>query len=189
MAVELPIRPITVDEYHRMVEAGIIEEDERVELLDGMLVKMPPIGLQHGITLVEIVVYLKNRIGTRAVISGEVSIPIAPHDEPQPDIGIFRREILAKKSKADWEPRDILSLIEISDTTLGRDTGAKRRAYARGKIADYLIVDLTGRRIIRHRNPREERYTLIEDLLPPHSFALDAMPDVALEVAAFFRAP
>src|SRR5271165_3234649 len=116
MQVELPLRPITVDEYHRMAEAGIFDEDERVELLDGMLVEMPPTEWPHGLSYGLTLRHLFERLGGRFFVSGDISIPLGPRDEPQPDIAIFRLAVLGKKRKSELKAADIVALIEISDS-------------------------------------------------------------------------
>jgi Uma2 family endonuclease len=186
MAIDLSIRPITTDEYRRMAEAGIIGADERVELLDGLLVEMPPIGVPHVFAHGLVVEHLIERLGRKFFVAGEASIPLSPRDEPQPDVAIFRREILSTKSKSEWNVRDIVALIEISDSSIGRDIGPKLRRYALADVAEYLVVDLNRRRIIRHRRPRDGGYDSVEMLGPPDTFALDAAPDASLQVEAFF---
>ncbi len=186
MAIELPIRPITVDEYHRMAEAGIIEEDERVELLDGMLVEMPPIGRSHILAHTRIVRYLIERFGREVAVAGQAAIPLTPTDEPQPDITLFRPEAL-EKGTLHWTSSDVVALLEIAASSLHRDAGPKMRAYARGNVSEYLIVDLSNERIIRHREPRGEKYVKIDELPRGAEFALEKVPARSLNVTEFFE--
>jgi Uma2 family endonuclease len=188
MALEIPIRPITAVEYHRMVRKGIIRDDERIELLGGMLVEMPPLGQSHITAHTRIVKYLIERFGERLFVSGQASIVLTPTDEPEPDISLFLPETF-DKPKSQWGGSDIVALIEISDSSLRRDLGPKLRAYARGDIAEYIVVDLRDTRLLRHRDPGGDAYQTADELHPGEEFTLLRMPDVSLAVSAFFAPP
>ncbi|MGH7727794.1 MAG: Uma2 family endonuclease, partial [Vulcanimicrobiaceae bacterium] len=157
MALELPLRPITVDEYHRMVEVGIIDSEEHVELLDGRIVTMPPIGPPHYTAHGLIVEYLVQRLGERAFVAGQASVVLGVYDEPQPDIAVFARRVV---SLAPERPStdEIYALIEVADSSIRRDRGPKLRAYARGGIREYLIVELAAQRLRVQRKPNGEQY-------------------------------
>lgn len=185
MALEIPIRPITAVEYHRMVRARIIRDDERIELLGGILVEMPPLGQSHITAHTRIVKYLIERFGERLLVSGQASIVLTPTDEPEPDISLFLPETF-DKPKSQWAGSDIVALIEISDSSLRRDLGPKLRAYARGGIAEYIVVDLQKKRLIRHRNPDGDSYRSAEELFPGEEFSFLNFPDALLAVSAFF---
>jgi Uma2 family endonuclease len=186
MAIDLQIRPITVDEYQRMADAGIIDVDERIELLDGMLVRMPPIGWTHMFAHERIVRYLVDRLGSAALIAGQASLPLTATDEPQPDITLFRPGT-DRKPKSSWTHADLLGLFELSDSTLRRDSGPKRKAYARGGVAELVIVDLHGARLLRHREPDGADYRTVDELFAGDRFALEALPDISLDVSAFLE--
>jgi Uma2 family endonuclease len=185
MAIELPIRRITVAEYARMADLGIIDTDERIELLDGMLVEMPPVDWPHGMALGLALKHLVQRLGDRFFVTSDVSIPLGSCDEPQPDIAVFHLDVLGKKRKSEITASDIVALIEISDSSLRRDTGVKLRAYARGNVGEYVVVDVPGRRILRYSKPHRDGFASIEELAPPATFALQAAPETPLEVAGF----
>jgi Uma2 family endonuclease len=183
MAIDLPIRPITVSEYARRVDVGLIDADERVELLDGMLVEMPPVDWSHGMALGLAFKHLVQRLGDGFFVTSDVSIPLGLCDEPQPDIAVFHVDVLGKRRKSELRAIDIVALIEISDSSLRRDTGAKLRAYARGQVGEYVVVDVPGRRVLRYSKPRGDGFASIEELAPPATFALLAAPEAPLEVA------
>jgi Uma2 family endonuclease len=186
MAIDLPLRPITVDEYHRMADVGILEEDERIELLGGMLVKMPPIGQSdlrgHGY-LVE---HLMKRLGDRVFVSGMASVPLGRFDEPQPDVTVFARHVVDMREKT-WTVDDVYAVFEIADSSMRRDTGPKLRAYASGGVAEYFIADVKKCRVLRHRNPIGKRYETIDELTTADRLELLRVPGIGLEVAALFR--
>ena len=162
MALEIPIRPITAVEYHRMVRDGIIRDDERIELLGGMLVEMPPLGQSHITAHTRIVKYLIERLGDRLAVAGQASIALTLTDEPEPDISLFLPGTF-EKPKSQWTGSDTVVLIEISDSSLRRDLGPKLRAYARGDIAEYIVVDLLGctsQHLVEPATQRVERWLL-----------------------------
>jgi Uma2 family endonuclease len=183
--LELPIRPITVSEFERMADVGIISADERVELLDGMLVEMPPIGLPHEIAHTLIVEYLVGRLGSEYAVAGQVSLPMGPQSEPNPDVVVFPRAFVRAKSKADIRSADIIAIIEISHSSLRRDTIAKQRIYAREGVAEYLVVDIIGRRLLRYRDPSGDNYGTVDEFNAADRFTLAAVPQIALDVQAF----
>jgi Uma2 family endonuclease len=120
------------------------------------------------------------------MIAGQASVPLTATDEPQPDITLFRPGT-ERKPKSSWTHADLLGLFELSDSTLRRDTGPKRKAYARGGVAEYLIVDLRGARLLRHRKPDGADYRTVDELDAGDRFALEALPDIPLDVSALLR--
>jgi Uma2 family endonuclease len=187
MATGVTLRPISVDDYHRMGECDILGDDERIELLGGMLVAMPPIGEAHIFAHTRIVRYLIERYGDSVIVAGQAAIPLTRTDEPQPDISLFRPEAFHKPMSG-WSDSDIVALIEISDSSLRRDLGPKMRAYARGLVSEYLVVDLRHRLIIRHHDPHGEAYGSIDRLEVGEVFTLRKVAGIQLEVGAFFPA-
>jgi Uma2 family endonuclease len=183
--LELPIRPITVHEYQRMADVGIIDPSERVELLDGMLVTMPPTGDGHFAAHNFGLEWLILRLAPKYLVAGAFSFPLGDSSEPNPDIGIFRREI-TKKKKAQWTANDIIAFIEISDSSLGRDTVVKQRIYARANVPEYLVVDVNRRCIIQYQSPAGDGYLKVKEHRAPESLTLAGIPEMPLEVAAFF---
>src|SRR5579862_165454 len=135
----LTLRRFTVDEFHRMADIGLFGDSARVELLDGLIVAMPPIGSRHGFIHARIIAELSKALGPRGVLS-TASVPLGPHDEPQPDI-----VVVSPAAATDWSRRldysEVLVAVEVADSTLRKDTFLKRKLYARFGIPDYLVVD------------------------------------------------
>ena len=171
-------RKFTSDEYHRMAVCGILWPDERVELSDGEVVKMPPIGDDHLWCVNHLTRALVLGLGDRAVISVQNPIRLSEHWEPQPDITLLRAEIGERRSFP-WAD-DVLLLIEIADTTLKYDRTVKLPRYAAAGISEMWIVDLKGRRIEVYREPEGDSYRSMtvherDSVLSPAAF-----PDVRL---------
>jgi Uma2 family endonuclease len=140
----------TVGEYHKMADAGILTEDDRVELLDGEIIAMSPIGAQHSACVDRITAILVQHLGGRPHVRIQNPIRLSERSEPQPDVAVLSQE-------SDWEhlpgPRDVLLLAEVSDTTLGDDRSRKLPMYAGAGIGEVWLVDLQGEAIERHTNP------------------------------------
>jgi len=136
----LPVRRFSVEEYHRIVEAGILDEDERVELIDGRILKMSPIGSQHA----AYVSFLNRKLRViEETVIVRIQDPIILDDEtePQPDIAVVR---FKANAYADSHPRseDVLLLIEVADTSLEEDRLIKLPRYAGSGVSEVWIFNL-----------------------------------------------
>ena len=143
-------RRITVVDFHRMVDAGVFDPDERVELLEGVLIAMPPPGEPHSWSIQEL-----NRIITRALPDSYRARPQLPvtlgiYSEPQPDLAVITVEQGARRTE---HPEAALLVIEVSVSSLRYDRNAKAAVYARAGIPEYWIVDVEGRGVEVRRDP------------------------------------
>jgi Uma2 family endonuclease len=150
-------RPITADEYHRMGEIGILGPDERVELLNGRILEMPPIRPRHNYVVVGLNALMQRMFGDRAVIIVRGPIRLDRFSEPQPDVLVVRDPIEQYASRH-ANPEDTLLVVEVAESTLRYDRGEKLRAYARMEIAEYWIVDVAHERLHAFTEPDGERY-------------------------------
>ncbi len=157
MSAPLLTRRFTVDEYHRMAEAGILTEDDRVELLDGEIVEMSPIGSRHAGTVARLTRLFGERAGDRAIVWPQNPIRLSRFLEPEPDVCLLRpRDDFYTSAHPDRE--HILLLVEVADTSLHFDRTHKIPLYARGAIPEVWLVDLEGQAIDVYREPRREGY-------------------------------
>ncbi|MGH7728441.1 MAG: Uma2 family endonuclease [Vulcanimicrobiaceae bacterium] len=126
----MQLRPITVDEYHKMDEAGVFRPDERVELLDGLLIAVPPMGPEHAYSVRRISDLFVRTFSGRANVDVALPVELSQYSEPQPDFMLlrYREDFYAGRTP---EPDDVLLVIEVSKATLSLDRGRKLRAYAR----------------------------------------------------------
>jgi Uma2 family endonuclease len=177
-------RRFTVDEYHRLVEAGILEEDERVELLDGLLVLMSPIGMDHWKSHGRVSTYLAKRLEGRAFVVPGGSFPLGLRDEPQPDIALLPPK-WPNSNDHPQPPDDMLGFIEISDSSLRKDSRLKAGLYGKARISDYLIVDVNANVVLHHTEPNDDGYASIRRLAAGDRFHLTTIPDVELEAGEF----
>ncbi len=160
-AQEIVRRRFTVHDYHRMGEAGILHEDDRVELIDGEVVKMAPIGWQHAWCVNALNMLLARLAQSRYVVSVQNPLVISEHGEPQPDL-VLLRDLPPGRLPA---PEDVALIVEVSDTTLTYDKNIKLPRYAEAGIAEVWLVDLNSETIEVHCGPgpggyrRTTRYT------------------------------
>ena len=155
---------LTVHDYYRMAEVGLLSPNDRTELIEGEIVDLPPIGSQHAA-----VVTLLTRRLTRAVddsVDVRVQQPVRfmPRSEPQPDFALVRRMADAYRH-GHPTAKDILLLIEVSDSTLRYDLEDKARLYAMHRVAEYWVVDLVNHRIVRHRAARRTGYAQCDEVV------------------------
>jgi Uma2 family endonuclease len=145
------LRPFSVDEYHRLAELGILRSDERVELLEGIITVMSPIGPRHSTTVELIYRLFLKLLPADWDVSMQRDILLS-QSVPQPDVCILRGDF---KDYADHKPQaaDIGLLIEVSETTLDKDRDLKQKLYAAGGIPEYWIVNLTENRLEAYRRP------------------------------------
>ncbi len=181
MTVELPRRLFTTDEYFRMVEAGVFGSEDRVELLEGEIVEMPPIGSHHAGVLNRLVKVFKPVIDTEAVLAFQNPIRLSATSAPQPDLAVLR-------PRADYYtdshpvPEEVLLLIEIADSTVLRDQRIKAPLYAEAGIPELWIVNLTNSSVEIHRQPTEAGYLLNAIVRRGDKLTPDALPSVSLSV-------
>ena len=179
----VPRRGITVAEYHRMGETGILHEDERVELIEGELVAMAPIGTEHSGAINWLTRALVLAVGDRGIVSVQNPVRLSDRTEPQPDFTVLRpRADDYRKSSA--TPEDVLLLIEIADSSLRFDRAVKRPLYARHGIAEYWIVDVPGQAVEVCRAPTEHGYGSVVRVGRDRAVNIERLPDVSISVAA-----
>jgi Uma2 family endonuclease len=179
MSVEVAKRLFTADEYHRMLDAGILSEDDRVELIDGEIVEMSPISSRHAACVDRLTALLSGLRGT-AILRVQSPIAVGDRAEPQPDLTLLRpRDDFY--SRAHPGPDDILLLIEVSDTSQQYDRRAKVPLYARAGIREVWQVSLTEDAILVHRNPSEGAYRDVRRLGRGERVSPEAFPQTELE--------
>lgn len=171
----------TVDEYHRIIAAGILDE-RRVELLKGEIVEMPPEGEPHAYFSSEAGEYLTRLLGDGAMIRHSKPITLPNNSEPEPDIAIVQR-LGRDYLEHHPYPNNIFLLIEYSDSSLDKDLEIKTKVYAEVGILEYWVVNLRRRQLIVFRDTQDGEYasksTFTEGTIYPLAF-----PDVAVSVDA-----
>ena len=175
-------RRFSVDEYYRMAAAGILHEDDRVELLDGEIIDMAAIGSRHAMCVDFLAEWFIVRLAGRALVRVQNPVRLGPHSEPEPDLTLVRRRT-DRYATAHPGPGDVLLLIEVSDTSLAYDRDVKVPRYAAAGIAEVWIVDLEAERVLVYRRPRADSYEHVATVRRSGTLSLAAFPDLALPVA------
>lgn len=178
---ELRRRRFSVEEYHRMGEAGIFGDDERVELIEGEIVQMNPIGSRHAACVRGLTRLLGMSLGEELLLDVQNPIELNGGLEPQPDLAVLGTRDYRDSLPG---PEDILLLIEVSDTTLSYDRNTKLPLYARAGIGEAWIADLPGEAIERHNDPSENGYRRMERVGLGRSLASEALPNLVLHADA-----
>ena len=155
--VEVARRRFTVDEYHRMGQAGIFHEDDRVELIHGQVVQMTPIGPDHSSCVIRLTELFAPLAGRGASISIQNPLVLARYHEPQPDFTVLRHRADGYQAGLP-EPSDVLLVIEVGDTSADWDRQTKIPLYAQAGIPEAWLVNLPADRIEVYRRPAGARY-------------------------------
>ena len=181
---------LTVGQYHRMAEVGILEPDARVELIDGEILDKARIGPLHWSRVNWLHALLSAAIGKRALVSPQSSIRLGdysePEPEPEPDIAIVKPRDDYYEAVGLPIASDVLLLIEVSDATLNHDLRTKARLYARHGVSHYWVVDLEGGRLHQHRLPVGEAYSEVVASLEPGITAVPGLDGVSVDLSALF---
>jgi Uma2 family endonuclease len=183
----VPRHRLTVHDYHRLGEAGVLGEDDRVELLEGQLVDMSPIGPRHAFVIDLLTRLLVLAVGDRAWVRVQNPVVLDSGSEPQPDIVVARPKP-GGYLDAHPRPEDVLLLIEVADSSFEFDSGAKRELYARAGIREFWIVDLTNNRVLVHRSPTGGVYASTQPVGTSGTLQVEALPDVVIPAATILIA-
>jgi Uma2 family endonuclease len=173
---------VTVADYHRMGEAGVFDQHTRVQLLQGDIVEMAPVGSHHAsITQLVFEYFLRT---SKAGYSVRCQQPITLDDEsePEPDIAVVRgatRDFMERHPAA----ADVALLIEVSHSTLELDRGIKAALYAQHAIPEYWIVNVAAKTIERYSVPADGRYTALSTFAADQTLAPQSMPECSLSLA------
>ncbi len=181
MALELKRYLFTRAEYHRLAEAGVLGEDDRVELIEGEILEMSPIGRRQWACVDRLSHLFVRAVGNEAIVHVQNPVPLNERSEPEPDLTLlrFRADFYAP---ADPTPADVLLVVEVASSSVADDRDIKAPLYARARIDELWLVDLVANRLAVYRDPSPTGYRTIrvcgrgEQVSP--LFAPDVMIDV-----------
>jgi Uma2 family endonuclease len=184
-ATKPSVKRFSLEDYHRLIAMGAFA-DWRVELIDGELVEMPPIGDAHAQSITLGLMALQQAFGPGCFVRPQLPIPLPPNSEPEPDLMVVR----GKPRDFPKHPRSALLIVEVSDSTLYFDQTTKMSLYAKGAVADYWIVNIPDRQVEVYREPVPDashrfgyRYASIITYKPGQSVAPLALPRKKIAVA------
>ncbi|MCC6472670.1 MAG: Uma2 family endonuclease [Burkholderiales bacterium] len=174
-------RLFTAEEFHRMGEAGILGREDRIELIDGELVNMAPIGKVHASRVNRLDRLLQRAVGEDVLVWVQSPISLPPRSEPQPDIALLRAR---PDDYASALPvaADVLLVIEVADSSLAYDRDVKLGLYARHGIPECWILDIEHRKLQIYREPTLEGYRATLEPGPADPISPQAAEEIVLRV-------
>jgi Uma2 family endonuclease len=181
MSVHAPTYRFSVAEYQKLGEAGIFHEDDRVELLNGEIIIMSPIGYRHATAVRNLNEIFVEACRRRYCIDPQNPFILDDESEPQPDLTLLRREM--HRAERLPEAADVHLIVEVSDTSIGYDRAEKLPAYARNGIAEVWIVNLKDDAIEVYRDPGAEGYATKLRFLRGETLSPLAFGDIEVQVS------
>lgn len=179
------VRLWSVDEYHHLIETGILTSDEKVELLEGQIIQMSPQCPPHAATTQFVSDYLRDLLSLRATIRVQLPITLPPNSEPEPDIAVVR--IDSRKYFDHYPaPDEIFLLVEVAKTTLKSDRTIKVPTYAKANIPEYWILDVQERIVNIFREPVGETYQQEIILKEDATISIVTFPDINVCLSNLF---
>lgn len=170
-----------------MGELGIFAEDERVELLEGEIIQMPPPGIPHSSSVAYLNRFFVEGVKGRALIITENPVFLDEYSLPQPDLTLLQPppdDFYFRKARP--TAKDALLVIEVADSSLGYDRRRKAPLYAKMGIHEFWIVSLNQKLVTVYRNPASEGYQDVQEFSGNQPFAPQAFPDLVLEAGSIF---
>ena len=197
MSVQLLRRKFTVEQYHKMLESGILTENDRVELIAGEIVEMSAIGRRHAACVRRLDDLFSVKLAGRALVDTQNPIKLNDNSEPQPDVVLLQpRDDFYESGHP--QPSDIFLLIEVADTPLvppykGDDRGViftsinydrevKVPLYAKDNILEVWLVDINEQSVQVYREPTSDGYRSIQQFSRGQTLSIQAFPEINITV-------
>ncbi len=160
MAVQVTRRPFTVEEYHRLAQVGVVGEDERVELIEGDIIRMPLIGSRHA-ACVDRLNHLFSRISRDVIVRVQGPLRLGERSEPQPDVAVLKwhQDFYAEEHPG---ANDVVLVVEVSETSATYDREMKVSLYGRHGVPEVWVVDLEREVIEVYRGPSAAGYAEVK---------------------------
>ncbi|QLE56203.1 Uma2 family endonuclease [Nostoc sp. TCL26-01] len=185
MTVQLLRRKFTVQQYHKMIESGILTEDDRVELIRGEIIEMSPIGTKHAACVNRLINLLVQLLGKQVVVAAQNPVALNDNSQPQPDVALLkpRDDFYAT---AHPQPQDILLLIEVADSTIIYDREEKIPLYAAANILEVWLVDINEQIVEVYQQPIATGYQHIQKFDCGETLSIPGFPDVKITADEIF---
>jgi Uma2 family endonuclease len=181
MSVQIEKRYFNVTEYYRMTEAGVLSEEDRVELIEGEVIKMSPIGSRHAACVRRLNTLLNRQVSQIAIVSVQSPIRLSDYSEPEPDIALLRPRN-DFYSQAHPTADDVLLIIEVADTSVEYDRSVKLPLYARAGIPEAWLVNLPKDVIEVYTKPANGVYQKFQRVKRGKTLVSQTIPELVLDV-------
>jgi Uma2 family endonuclease len=185
MTLQLLRRKFTVEQYHKMIESGILTEDDRVELIRGEIIEMSPIGTKNAACVKCLNQLLSRKLWDRVLIAIQDPIELNDNLEPQPDVALLKpREDFYETAHP--QPQDIFLLIEVADSSVNYEREEKIPLYAEANIIEVWLVDINEQIVEVYREPTAAGYQLMQKFTFGQTLSIQAFPDINITVNEIF---
>lgn len=183
MSVQIVRRHFNISEYYRMAAAGVFSEDDRVELIEGEIVEMNPIGSRHAACVARLTKHLERLAGDRSIVWVQNPIQIDVSSEPLPDVALLqpRDDFYAQ---ANPQAADVLLLIEVADSSVEYDRDIKVPLYAQAGVIEVWLVNLPKEIIEIYSQPLEGRYQEIRLVKRGELLSAKSIPNLTIDANA-----
>ena len=181
MSVQIAKHWFTVAEYNRMGETGILSEDDRVELIEGEIFEMSPIGRRHAACVDRLTELFSEKLQRKAIIRVQSPIVLNDYSEPQPDVALLKRRADFYEQSLPL-PDDVLLIVEVADTTLESDRQIKVPLYARSGIAEVWVVNLADEQVEVYTQPANGVYQSQQQFKRGETITVSGSLNLALSV-------
>lgn len=181
-------RLFSVAEYHRLGEAGVLTEDDRVELIEGEILAMTPIGSRHAACVDRLTALLVRAVSPGAIVRVQNPIRLGDRSEPEPDLCVLRPRD-DYYAEAHPGPADVLLIVEVSDPSAGYDRATKLPLYAGAGVPESWIVDLLEERVEVHAAPSRGACTRVALHRRGDVIESSSVPGLSVDVEGFLGSP
>jgi Uma2 family endonuclease len=184
MAVDVERHRFTLEQYERMVETGVLSEDDRVELIEGEIVSMPPPSPEHSYAVQRLAQLLIRALGDDAFVRTQDPLRLPPASAPEPDLAVARPPHRQYAHRHPEGP-DLLLVIEVAFSSQAYDRGRKIPLYARQLIPEVWVVDVPAETIEVYRDPTPDGYQHLEVIERGGNISPASFPDVRIPIDDF----
>ena len=188
MNTAVSIHRFNVKEYHRLIESNILHEDDRVELVEGRIIDMTPIGSKHAACVSRLNELFSEKLQKRAIVNIQNPVSLTEYSEPEPDITIIKRrpDFYAEQLP---QPEDVLLIIEVADSSLEYDCETKIPLYAKANIKEVWLVNLIENIVQIYNEPTPEGYNIMMKRRYNQKISPGNFPDITLTVSGILGLP
>jgi Uma2 family endonuclease len=180
MSVQIVRRHFNVTEYYRMAAAGVFSEDDRVELIEGEIVEMNPIGSRHAACVARLTEFLGRSVGGEVIVWVQNPVQVSDFSEPLPDVALLKRRA-DFYAHANPQPKDVLLIIEVADSSVEFDRGIKVPLYADAGIPEVWLVNLPQGTIEVYTQPVGDKYQEIRIVKRGESLTAKSIPSLIID--------
>jgi hypothetical protein len=172
--------------YHQMLDVGVLNPNDRLELLDGEIMMMSPIGPNQSGLIRRLTDFFVKHLPDSIECSIQLPLAVSDHSEPEPDVALVRRRDDDYRTEHPG-PEDVVLIIEVAQSSRNIDLGIKLRLYAEAGIKEYWVVDVDHKSVIVHRQLQGAEYRDVQSFGPGSTIAPIDVPSCPLDVGNLFR--